>query len=311
MSLSLRSLDMTLFRSPYVMASTPLSFGVAIVRAVILRRALFWVAQRLVAGAFNALLAAAPAQGEPVDRFPGAAPGYLVAINGTVQWARNADTPRSPASLTKLLTALVLLERGWDDATIVRVSKRAVTAEGARVRLRTHERVRAGELLAAMLVASSNDACVALIEHAAASRALFVARMNRRAAALGMQRSFFSDPCGFDRERQQSTPNDLLRLARAALAEPTIAQLVGQPGGELRTLGGRSLPYRTTNLMLGRLAGAQGMKTGHTAKAGRCLIALAQRGATTVIVVLLDAHDRWWTGEILIEEAFRVGAARG
>jgi D-alanyl-D-alanine carboxypeptidase (penicillin-binding protein 5/6) len=202
-------------------------------------------------------------------------------------------------------------ERDWDADAIVQVSARAAAVEGSRLRLRANEHARAGELLEAMLVASSNDACVALVEHAAGSRAAFAARMNQRAAALGMRRSFFGDPCGFDQGRQRSTPNDLLRLTYAALAVPDIARAVEERHGELRTLEGRSLTYRSTNLMLGRFDGAQGVKTGFTTKAGHCLIALAQRGATTVIVVLLNARDRWWTAEILIEEAFRVSASNG
>lgn len=261
---------------------------------------------RAFAAAIVLLLAWLPARADPpVDLFPRAAAGYIVAINGKPRWARAPDSPRAPASLTKVLTALVLLENDWQPHAVVAVSAAAAKAGGARLKLRAGERAYAGELLEAMLVASANDACLALAEHAAGSARAFVARMNQRAAALGLAASHFEDPCGFDQPRQVSTPNDLLRLTETALALPAFTAAIAQARGDVHTLGGRRLPYATSNLLLGRLEGARGVKTGHTSQAGRCLIGLATRGTTQVIVVLLDAPDRWWTAAVLIEEAFR------
>ena len=264
-------------------------------------RALWWLC-----AAIAACLAAGAARADPmVDLFPRAAAGYVVAINGKPRWARASDSPRAPASLTKVLTALVLLENNWQPHATVTVSARAARAGGAHLRLRAGDRAYAAELLAAMLVASANDACLALVEAAAGSTEVFVARMNKRAASLGMSASHFEDPCGFDQPRQVSTPNDLLHLAEAALALPAFASAIAQARGEVHTLGGRKLSYTTSNLLLGRLEGARGVKTGHTSNAGRCLIGLATRGTTQVLIVLLDAPDRWWTAAVLIEEAFR------
>lgn len=240
-----------------------------------------------------------------VDLFPRAASGYIVTINGKPRWARAPDSPRAIASLTKVLTALVLLENNWQPHATVAASPRAAKAGGAHIGLRAGERAYAAELLEAMLVASANDACLALAEHAAGSAQAFVARMNERAASLGMTASHFEDPCGFDHPRQVSTPNDLLRLTETVLALPAFASAIAQARGEVHTLGGRKLSYATSNLLLGRLEGARGVKTGHTSNAGRCLIGLATRGTTQVLIVLLDAPDRWWTAAVLIEEAFR------
>lgn len=244
-------------------------------------------------------------QAAPVDLFPRAAAGYVVAVDDEIRWARHADAPRPPASLTKVLTALVLLEHGWQPQAIVTVSPRAAGVEGTRLRLRAGERVRAGDALAAMLVASANDACLALAEHTAGSASAFAARMNARAAELGLTHSFFVHPCGLDAPGQVSTPADLLKLTRAALALPEFARIVALERGELRTLDGRRLAYRTSNALLGRVPGAVGVKTGYTARAGKCLIGVVRRGTTRVIVVLLDAADRWWTASILLEEVFR------
>jgi D-alanyl-D-alanine carboxypeptidase (penicillin-binding protein 5/6) len=199
----------------------------------------------------------------------------------------------------------VLLEQNWQPLAQITVSERAGRSSGARLGLHRGERVYAGELLEAMLVASANDACLALTEAAGGTAQAFVARMNERAASLGMSASHFEDPCGFDQPRQVTTPNDLLRLTAAALALPVFARAIAQARGEVHTLGGRKLTYATSNLLLGRVDGALGVKTGQTSNAGRCLIGLVTRGTTQVIVVLLDAPDRWWTAAVLIEEAFR------
>jgi D-alanyl-D-alanine carboxypeptidase (penicillin-binding protein 5/6) len=261
---------------------------------------------RWLVAALAALIAGATHASDPtVDLFPRAAAGYLVAINGKPRWARAPDSPRPPASLTKVLTALVLLEQNWQPHAEIVVSPRAGHATGARLGLRAGDRVYAVELLEAMLVASANDACLALAEAAAGSARAFVERMNQRAAAIGMSSSHFEDPCGFDQPRQVSTPNDLLLLTEVALSHSEFAQAIAQPRGEVHTLGGRKLSYTTSNLLLGRLEGARGVKTGQTSNAGRCLIGLATRGTTQVIIVLLDAPDRWWTAAVLIEEAFR------
>jgi D-alanyl-D-alanine carboxypeptidase (penicillin-binding protein 5/6) len=265
-----------------------------------------WCALRLLLAALAGWHALSAHASEPtVDLFPRAAAGYMVAINGRPRWARAPDSPRAPASLTKVLTALVVLEANWQPHTQIVVSPRAARAPGARLGLRPGDRAYAVELLEAMLVASANDACFALAEAVAGSAQKFVARMNERVATLGMTASHFEDPCGFDQPRQVTTPNDLLRLTKAALAMPAFTQAIAQERGEVHTLGGRKLTYTTSNLLLGRLDGALGVKTGHTSNAGRCLIGLATRGTTQVIVVLLDAPDRWGTAAVLIEEAFR------
>ena len=133
----------------------------------------------------SALLLAAqdPAPG-PIDRFPEAAPSYLVAVDGELVWARAPDAPRAPASLAKLLAALVALESPGLDGWLT-VSKRAAAETGSRVGLRAGEQVKVHDAVAAMLVASANDACRAVAEHEAGSAAAFADRMNGRAKVAG------------------------------------------------------------------------------------------------------------------------------
>lgn len=240
----------------------------------------------------------------PPDRFPRAAAAYLVALDGRELWARDADRPRPPASLTKIMTALVALEGPWDPAALAPVSPRAARATGTRLGLRPGERLRAGDLLAATLVGSANDACLALAEHLAGGEAAFVARMNARAAALGLRATAFENACGHDAPGQRSSARDLLALTRAALAHPEARRLAALEAVTLRTEGGRELVVRTTNALLGRLEGARGVKTGYTPAAGRCVVALVERGGAELLLVLLDAADRWWAAAGLVEKAF-------
>jgi len=240
----------------------------------------------------------------PRDRFPGAARAYLVSLDGRELWARHPDRPLPPASLTKLMTALLALEAGWRPEAPVAVSARAAAATGARLGLKAGETLRAADLLEAMLVASSNDACLALAEHLGGSEAAFVARMNDRAAALGLGATHFANACGHDAAGHRSSARDLMRLSTLALEQPELRRMVAVEKDTLTTAGGRALELRTTNALLGRLAGAQGVKTGFTAKAGRCVVALVERNGARLLVVLLDASDRWWAAAGLVEKAF-------
>lgn len=256
--------------------------------------------------------AAGPGAAPPEDRFPGAASAYVVAVGGRELWARAPDAPRRPASLTKLMTALVALEApGWSPDAEVRVSARAARATGTRLGLAEGDRVSAGDLLAATLVGSVNDGCRALAEHVAGSEAAFVRRMNARAAALGLGATRFANACGHDAPGHLASARDLLRLARAALEIPEIRRLAALPELTVATRAGRALPVRTTNPLLGRLPGATGLKSGYTPGAGQCAVAVAERGGVEVVVVLLDASDRWWAAAALVEAAFREAAPGG
>jgi D-alanyl-D-alanine carboxypeptidase (penicillin-binding protein 5/6) len=263
-----------------------------------------------LAAALAATLAALPPAGrggEPAgapDRFPRAGAAYLVVRDGALLWARNPDAPLPPASLTKLMTALLAAERGAPERWIT-VSPRAARETGARLGLRPGERLRAGDALAAALVASANDACLALAEHVGGTAEAFVAAMNGRAAALGLAATHFENPCGHDAPDHRASARDLLALTRAVLAVPALRELVARERLEVVTAGGRRLAATTRNSLLGRVRGLTGVKTGTTDGAGRCVIARAERDGTEVVVVLLAAPDRWFTAAALVEAAFR------
>ncbi len=235
---------------------------------------------------------------------------YAAVVDGGLLWGRNLDLHRAPASLTKLLTALVLLDSDWQPDAVLPVSHVAAHITHPRAGFHTGDTVLAQDALTAMLMHSANDACLVLVEHAAPSLSDFAARMNARAERLGMHDSHFVHPCGFDAEGQYSTVNDLLRLARAAHADPRIAQIVSQQQASIATGKGRMLAFHNTNQLLGRLDGVMGLKTGYTAQAGHCLIAVAEQSGHRVWLVLLDARQRWRAAHRIITDAF-AAVARG
>jgi D-alanyl-D-alanine carboxypeptidase (penicillin-binding protein 5/6) len=238
------------------------------------------------------------------DPYHRSASAYAAVLDGEMIWASNVDVRRAPASLTKLLTALVVLDSDWQPDALLSVSHDAAHTKHPRVGLHTGDSIRADEALTAMLMHSANDACLVLAEHVAGSLDAFAARMNARAAELGMQDSHFIHPCGFDAEGQYSTVNDLLRLAKAAHADPRIAQITAQEQATIGTAAGRQLAFKNTNQLLGRLEGVVGLKTGYTQHAGHCLIAVAEQSGHRVWLVLLVSPRRWWTAHRIITDAF-------
>jgi D-alanyl-D-alanine carboxypeptidase (penicillin-binding protein 5/6) len=254
---------------------------------------------------------AAAARPSPPDPFPRAGRSYLVVVNGAEVWARAADAPLAPASLTKIMTALLALEAGGDPGAWIEISPRVAAQTGSRLGLAPGDALRAEDALAATLVGSANDACLALATHVGGSEAAFVARMNARARALGLGQTRFANPCGFDAPGHAASARDLAALTRAALAVPAFRRLVAREGGEVTTRAGRRIAFRASNVLLGRVEGVRGVKSGYTARAGRCVVVLAERGDVEVLVVLLDAKDRWWTAAALVEEAFEQARERG
>ena len=270
------------------------------------------IAARALGAALACLAAStAAARVAPPDPFPRAGRAYLVVVGGVEAWARAADEARPPASLTKIMTGLLALEAGGDPGAWVEISPRAAAQTGSRLGLSPGEALRAEDAVAATLVASANDACLALATHVGGSEAAFVARMNARARALGLRHTRFANPCGFDAPGHAASARDLVTLTRAALAHPGFRSLVGREGGEVTTRAGRRIAFRASNVLLGRVEGVRGVKSGYTARAGRCVAVLAERDGVEVLLVLLDAHDRWWTAAALVEEAFAQAGKRG
>ena len=240
----------------------------------------------------------------PADRFGSVGAAYLVKIDGREVWARNPDRRLPPGSLTKMMTALLVLERAGL-GQVVTVSEAASRETGTRLGLSPGDRMPVVDLLAATLLGSANDACHALADHVSGSEGKFVSRMNARAREMDLRGTRFANACGHDAPGLHSTARDLARLAETAMGNPVFARMVGIVRGEVATADGRrKFLLENKNELVGRYRGAAGVKTGFTRRAGKCLVAWAERDGRRVLLVLLDAPDRWWKAEEILDAAF-------
>lgn len=242
--------------------------------------------------------------------FPGGASAFVVQIDGDTAWSRAADRPLPPASLTKIMTALLFIESGQPLDGVATVSASAARATGTRLGLKAGERMKAGGLLAATLLLSANDACLALAEHVSGDKARFTQRMNQRASELGLAHTHFTNPCGHDEPGHRSTARDLAVLAAATMAKPLFAELVATVDLPITTLDGRRFQLENKNELIGRYPGAVGVKSGYTPGAGKCLVAMARRDGATVLLVVLNAPNRWWDSAAALDKAFMQAKAR-
>jgi D-alanyl-D-alanine carboxypeptidase (penicillin-binding protein 5/6) len=215
---------------------------------------------------------------------------------GQVLFQRSPQQAQPVASLTKVMTALLVLEKEGErlDRSI-RVHPDAVFGRndyggGSILGLRPGERVSLRGLLAGLLLGSANDAAEALAIEEAGSVSAFVHDMNARAKALGMSRTRFASPHGLD-DRGRSSPADLVLLLRAAMEEPTFRALVRRRFEVVRSDSARPRRIQNRNVMLWLYPGASGVKTGFTAGSGFCLIATAHRGDRQLAVVVLGGRD--------------------
>jgi serine-type D-Ala-D-Ala carboxypeptidase (penicillin-binding protein 5/6) len=231
------------------------------------------------------------------------ASAFLLSVNGKTVWQNNSEKRLPPASLTKLVAALVIAEnpnlKDW-----VTISPKAAQQIGTKLHLKPGEQFRAAELLGAMLIRSANDACLALVEWDSGKEAVFVKKMNAKLVALKLKNTHFDNACGFDGTNHYSTASDLSVIADVALKTPKIMVWTDMQAYQLPTKSGENYVVDTSNMLLGRVRGVDGLKTGFTQKAGKCLIAHAKRGSKEVLLVLLNAPNRWWDADGLINRAF-------
>ena len=220
--------------------------------------------------------------------------------SGRVLYEHDAGKRMSPASLTKIMSALVILERGQLD-DLVTISPNAARAHKTHLRMKTGQVFRLEDLLKAMLIMSANDACLAAVEHVGGDQAQFVTLMNAKAAALGLADTHFNNGCGFDNPDHYSTAEDLAALSVIALNQPIFRQLVREERAIITPVNGqRAYVLHNTNRLLGRIPGVEGIKTGFTSKAGRCLIAKVSQNGSDLLLVILNSKRRWNTATNLI-----------
>ena len=231
---------------------------------------------------------------------------------GTLLFEKNAHEALPPASVTKVMTLLLVLEAldegriGWDDT--VTASEAAAAKGGSQIYLEPGEGLPLREMLKSVAVASANDCACALAEHVAGSEAAFVDRMNRRAAELGMADTHFVNCTGLDdgpgAAAHRTSAHDIALMSRALLAHDEIRDYTTIWMDSVRD--GR-FGLANTNKLIRFYPGATGLKTGYTSRAGYCLSASAERGGVEYIAVVLDcasSADRFSDAKVLLDYGF-------
>jgi len=215
------------------------------------------------------------------------------ADSGETILAKNSDAVLPIASITKLMTAMVILDRGLDLQEEVVVSREDIDRlKGTRSRLRPGSRLTRNELLLIALMASENRAAAALGRTYPGGTEEFVAAMNRKARALGMEDTHYVDPTGLD-SGNVSSARDLAKLVKAATSYPLIREYTTREGAQV-TARGRKLSYANTNRLVRNPRWDIDLsKTGYISEAGRCLVMRVRVASKDLIVVLLDSWGKY------------------
>ena len=228
----------------------------------------------------------------------------LEAESGEIVFAQNANTRLPMASTTKIMTALIALEALPLD-TPIRITAAAVGVEGSSIYHCEGEILTLEQLLYALLLESANDAATAIAIAVAGSVEAFAARMNQRAASLGLTDTHFVNPHGLDGEEHYTTAYELALITREALQNPLfrticaterkVIPLHGEEGTRL---------LLNHNKLLSSYEGCIGVKTGYTKRTGRCLVSAAERDGVTLIAVTLNAPDDWRDHTAMLDYGF-------
>ncbi|MEK7638298.1 MAG: serine hydrolase [Patescibacteria group bacterium] len=227
--------------------------------------------------------------------------------SGRMLYEKNATVQVPVASLTKLLSALVVAE-SFDLSEVVTISSGSVRVDGQKQTLYAGERIFVTDLMSMMLVESSNDAAYALAAYAQWQGIDFVAKMNQKAAELGMQDCRFTDPAGLD-DNAFCTARDVLRLVKSALkTAPQLWPLMAQSQLSVRSADGKIIhEVKSTDELLGQIPGIVGGKTGYTDGALGCLILVVKLSGKddTLISVVLGSRSRFADTKELVSWAQR------
>ena len=270
--------------------------------------------KKLLALALAAVLAVGSAPSVRAASLEIAAPSAVLmeAATGTVLYEKDAHTPLPPASVTKIMTLLLVMEAldagriGWDDT--VTASEAAAAKGGSQVYLEAGEQMSLQEMLKSVVVVSANDCATALAEHVAGSEAAFVELMNRRAQELGMEDTHFVNCTGLDdepdAETHLTTAYDIALMSRALLKHDEIRDYTTIWMDSVRN---GEFGLANTNKLVRFYQGTTGLKTGYTSAAGHCLSASAERDGVEFIAVVLHcatSGERFQAAKQLLDYGF-------
>ena len=245
------------------------------------------------------------------EQLPGVTAAAYIVMDGStgrILMQRNAHARRSTASLTKIMTALLVLEQSNLDEIVTVPEAIATLRASTMMGLNLGERIPVRDTLYGLMLPSGNDAAAALATHVAGTEAAFVDRMNDKAKALGLRNTHFTNSHGLDfREwgSPYSSAHDLAELTRAAMANATFREVVAARSFVSR--GSDQGPYLLLNFntLLSSYPGANGVKIGYTRRAGHSIVTSAWRDGVWLIAVVLGSQQRDGDATKLLDEGFR------
>lgn len=216
----------------------------------------------------------------------------------TVLTESNADKRMPMASTTKIMTAIIIAEDCNLDEEIT-VPDAAVGVEGSSIYLKKDERIDVRDLLYGLMLRSGNDSAVALAIHHSGSVENFVTVMNERAKRIGADNTNFKNPSGLPDDEHYTTARDLCNIACYAMNNEIFKEVVSS-----KSHVGKFRSFENKNKMLYRYEGANGVKTGYTLKAGRCLVSSAERDGMDVVTVVLNCYDMYERSSAILDQCF-------
>lgn len=220
----------------------------------------------------------------------------IEADTGKVLFEKDADTKRSPASMTKIMTMLLIVEELEKGNILLKdevaISERAASMGGSQIYLEKGSTATVEELLTTIAVGSANDSAVAMAEKIGGTVENFVVLMNKRAKQLGANNTTFKNPHGLDEEGHETTARDMALIAKEVVKHDNIIKLSSTYETTIRHKNGKSLWLVNTNSLIKFYSGLDGLKTGFTDKAGYCLTGTMKRNDMRLITVVMHAETK-------------------
>lgn len=223
---------------------------------------------------------------------------------GRILAAKNENEKSEPASITKIMTALIALENA-DIKKVVTIPGAAAGVEGSSIYIKAGEKYSLEDLLYGLMLRSGNDAATAIAIDVAGSVDAFVEKMNQKAQELGCTGTHFNNPHGLPDEKHYTTAHDMALITAAALRNDTFVKIVSTKNYTAEPDGaGETRSWQNKNKLLWQYEGAIGVKTGYTKSAGKTYVGAAERNGIRIAVVVLGAKDMWGDAATLLDDAF-------
>jgi serine-type D-Ala-D-Ala carboxypeptidase (penicillin-binding protein 5/6) len=219
--------------------------------------------------------------------------------SNTVLYQKNPNQPLFPASVTKVMTAMVALDQYSLDQVLT--IKTADLSIGNTMNLKPKDRLTAMDLIYGLLVSSGNDAALALAENFPGGYSNFIVAMNKKAEELGLTNTHFNNASGVEDIGHFTTAYDLTKLTQVALKNTTFREAVSTKHKDITSINGNHYSLTSTNQLLGVVPGVQGVKTGWTPEAGECLITLVNQNGHPILITVLGSKDRFGETEQIID----------